>query len=143
MTVQLSPIPIHVIFFVQNLEDWMLSERQFVVSRGIEIVFCYCFHFYLGFSNAFGLLGMIKCFTNCLYYKIFFLYECTTLVNVYLQSLSRKSIEHWTINTVLTSHYLHFYVRSSKHKIFLSSKHQFPQLLRIHSVKSEIKKIFN
>lgn len=38
LTVQLRPVPVHVIFFVENFQDLVFSERELVVGGGVEVV---------------------------------------------------------------------------------------------------------
>ena len=38
LSVQLRPIPIHVVFFVEYFEDLVFPKRQLIISCGVEVV---------------------------------------------------------------------------------------------------------
>ena len=38
LTVEFRPVPVHVVFFVQDFEDLVLPERELVVGGGVEVV---------------------------------------------------------------------------------------------------------
>ena len=42
--VQLGPEPVHVILLVEHLQYLVFPEAEFVICRGVEIVFCYSLH---------------------------------------------------------------------------------------------------